>query len=29
MGALKGKVPSAQKIGRAIEKQDSWIEVKP
>lgn len=27
MSALKSKVPSAQHIGRAVEKRDAWIEV--
>ncbi len=27
--ALNGNVPSAQRIGRAVEKRDSWIEVHP
>ena len=26
--ALTGAVPSAQRIGRAVEKRDSWIEVR-
>ena len=29
LSALKGRVPSAQKIGRAVEKREFWIEVHP
>ena len=29
LAALSGKVPSAQRIGRAVEKRDAWIEVHP
>ena len=29
LSALSGKVPSAQRIGRAVEKRDAWIEVHP